>query len=142
MSTPDHVDSAVYATVQRCFCDTLELDPEEVEWDSRVFDELGAESIDLLDLAFRLETEFDIQIPRGGLEAQAKEVDGEPGEIDGRLTAAGAARLQELMPEVPPEEIPEGMKSSELATVFRVATFYNIVVALLEARESEAAQGA
>ena len=41
-------------------------------------------------------------------------------------------KLRELMPEVPADEIPEGMKTAELGTVFRVGTFYNIVVALLQ----------
>jgi hypothetical protein len=36
-----------------------------------------------------------------------------------------------MMPEVPPEEITEGMKSSEIGLTFRVGTFVNIVVALL-----------
>lgn len=131
---PNGVDTAVFNRVQHCFCETLELDPDEVSWDSKVLDDLGAESIDLLDVAFRLETAFDIQIPRGGLEAQAKDVDGEPGEVDGRLTVAGRDKLRELMPEVPADEIYEGMKTSELGTVFRVGTFYNIVLALTEQR--------
>lgn len=132
---PEHVDPAVYETVRRCFCEALELDPHEVLWDSRILADLDAESLDLLDVVFRLEQAFDIRIPRGGLEARAKEVDGQPGEIDGRLTAAGASRLRELMPEVPSGEIHEGMKSSELPTVFRVGTFYNLVVALVRARD-------
>jgi acyl carrier protein len=134
VAPPSDVDLVVYAGVQRCFCETLELDSDEVSWDSKVLDDLGAESIDLLDVAFRLETTFDIQIPRGGVEAQAKDVDGEPGEVDGRLTEVGAVRLRELMPEVPEAEIYEGMKTSEIAMVFRVGTFYNIVKALVEAK--------
>jgi len=129
---PVHVDSEMFATVRSCFCEALELDDDEVAWDSKILDDLGAESLDLIDVVFRLERSFDVQIPRGGLESQAQEVDGEPGEVDGRLTAVGAARLRELMPEVPAGEITEGMKSAELATVFRVGTFYNIVKALVE----------
>lgn len=129
---PEHVDPEMFATVRASFCEALELDDDEVAWDSKILDDLGAESLDLLDVVFRLERSFDIQIPRGGLEAQAEDVDGEPGEVDGRLTEAGAARLRELMPEVPAGEITAGMKSAELATVFRVGTFYNIVKALLD----------
>ena len=131
---PSGVDAAVFDKVQHCFCETLELEREEVLWDSKVLDDLGAESIDLLDVAFRLETAFDIQIPRGGLEAQAKDVEGEPGEVDGRITAAGRDKLRQLMPEVPADEIYEGMKTAELGLVFRVGTFYNIVTALTEQR--------
>ena len=131
---PDHVNAQVFSTVQRCFCETLELDPDEVSWDAKVLEDLGAESSDLLDVVFRLESAFDIQIPRGGLEARARDVDGDPGEIDGRLTAAGAQRLREVMPEVPAGEITEGMKTSEIPMIFRVGTFYHIVAALVEAK--------
>ena len=128
---PTSVDPDVFAKVRECFCETLELDTDEVEWGSRLLDDLGAESIDLLDVVFRLESAFEVQIPRGGVEAQAKDVDGEPGEIDGRLTIAGRDKLRELMPEVPEDEIFEGMKTSEVGRVFRVGTFVNIVTALL-----------
>lgn len=128
---PNDVDQATFEKVQRAFCDALELDPDEVAWEARVLDDLGAESLDLLDVVFRLERAFGIQIPRGGLESRAKEVDGEPGELDGRLTEAGARRMRELMPEVPAEEIHAGLKTSEIPRVFRVGTFYNIVVALV-----------
>lgn len=133
---PSNVDADIFASVQRAFMEALELDEDEVDWDSKILDDLGAESLDLLDVVFRLERAFDIQIPRGGLEAQAKEVDGEPGEIDGRLTEAGAARLRAMMPEVPANEIPAGLKSAELPRVFRVGTFHNIVATLLNEKNA------
>ena len=132
---PEHVDEQIYATVRVCFCEALELDEDEVLWDSRILEDLGAESLDLLDVVFRLERAFDIQIPRGGIEAGTKMTAEGPGEIDGRLTEAGRSQLIRMMPEVPPEEIPVGMKVSELATVFRVGTFYHMVVSLLDAKQ-------
>ena len=77
---------------------------------------------------FRLERAFDIKIPRGGVESQARaglETD-VVYEIDGVLTEAGLAKLAEAMPEVPPEDFRSGLKVSEIATLFRVATFYRI----------------
>jgi len=105
--------------------EALELDEDELQWDSTILEDLGAESLDLLDIVFRLEREFNIQIPRGQLTA-------DPGsEEDGRLTDAGCQRLREMMPEVPPDEIQPGLKTSEIPTLFRVATFYNLVDNLL-----------
>ena len=130
---PVDVDPVHWAKVQQAFCEALELDPEEVAWDSKVLDDLGAESLDLLDVAFRLERAFDIQIPRGGLEQQAEDVDGQPGELDGKLTEAGAARLREVMPEAA-DEISAGMKSADLPWTFRVATFYRLTKALVAAK--------
>lgn len=127
---PADLDAEVFATVRDCFCEALELDEDEVAYDSKVLDDLGAESLDLLDVVFRLERAFGIQIPRGGLEARARDVEGEPGEVDGKLTEAGAKALREVMPEVPAEEIQAGMRSDDLAGVFRVGTFYNLVQSL------------
>ena len=60
----DDADPTVFAKVQACFAEALGLDVEEVGFDRRVLADLGAESLDLLDIAFRLERAFDIRIPR------------------------------------------------------------------------------
>ena len=127
-------DTQIMDKVRACFADALGLDLEEVLPESRVIGDLGAESLDFLDIAFRLERAFDIRIPRGGVEAASKEglADGESYEVNGVLTEAALKRLAEHMPEVPPEEIKNGLKVSEVPTLFRVATFYNIVVKLQE----------
>lgn len=129
-SYPETMDPQRYQRVQACFIEALELDEDEIQWDSKILDDLGAESLDLLDIVFRLEREFDIQIPRGQLSAEAGPENG--GEENGRLTEAGCGRLRDMMPEVPQEEIQPGMKTSELPTLFRVATFYNLVTTLLD----------
>lgn len=122
---PNWIEADQYARVEACFMEALELDSDEIQWNSKILEDLGAESLDLLDIVFRLEREFDIQIPRGQLAAEAG------GEENGLLTESGCARLRELMPEVPADELQPGMKTSELPTVFRVATFYNLVSSLL-----------
>ena len=134
-SLPDYVDAIIFRKVQDCFCEALELDDFEVTWDAKIFDDLGAESLDLLDVVFRLERSFDIQIPRGGIEAEARITQDGPGEIDGRLTEAGVRRLQATMPEVPAAEFVVGMKVSELPSVFRVGSFYNLVISLLATKQ-------
>ena len=131
-------DAKIFAKVQKCFCDALELELDEVGYTAKVLDDLGAESLDLLDVVFRLERAFDVQIPRGGFEAKAKMVDGQPGEIDGKLTKVGAEALRLIMPEVPPEEIKEGMKTTELPRVFRVGTFYVLVWVLVAHKKAMA----
>jgi acyl carrier protein len=52
----------ILAAVRRILADALSLSPEEVVPEARIMDDLQAESIDLLDLRFRLEREFGIQI--------------------------------------------------------------------------------
>ena len=130
---PSHVDPEIYGKVASCFAEALGLDDDEVTYDAKVIDDLGAESLDLLDIAFRLERTFDIKIPRGGIEQAAQQAvdEDQPYEVDGVLTPRGLEALAEAMPEVPREEFREGLKVSEVGMLFRVATFYRLVVELL-----------
>ena len=63
---------AVYPKVKTIIADVLVLDEKEVTLSSRLIADLGAESIDFLDLVFQLEKEFSIKIPRGQLEKNAR----------------------------------------------------------------------
>ena len=132
MSLPPNVDPAVFERVQSCIAEALGLDADEVGYDARLIGDLGAESLDFLDIAFRLERAFDIRIPRGGVEAASREglAEGESYEVNGVLTATALERLSAYMPEVPPEEFRVGLKVSEVPTLFRVGTFYNVVARL------------
>lgn len=133
IATAESADPAILGKVQRCFADALGLDVAEVEFDKSVLGDLGAESLDLLDIAFRLERAFDIRIPRGGIEQSGREglADGESYEVGGVLTSAALERLAEAMPEVPRSEFRVGLKVSEVGTLLRVGTFYNISAGLL-----------
>lgn len=132
MSLPAGVDEAVFERVRECIAEALGLDTDEVEYDSRLIGDLGAESLDFLDIAFRLERAFDIRIPRGGVEAASREgmAEGESYEVNGILTRRALDGLAEYMPEVPKAEFRDGLKVSEVPTLFRVGTFYNVVARL------------
>ena len=57
----------VYGKVRGALVEALGVDEEEVTPGARLVGDLGAESIDFLDIVFRLEKAFDIKIPRGEL---------------------------------------------------------------------------
>jgi hypothetical protein len=107
-----------------------------LRYDSRLIGDLGAESLDFLDIAFRLERAFDIRIPRGGIEAASKEglAEGESYEVNGVLTPAALERLAAHMPEVPRDEFRPGLKVSEVSSLMRVGTFCNVVAGLRAAK--------
>jgi acyl carrier protein len=132
MSLPPDVDEATFERVRDCIAEALGLDPEEVQYESRLIGDLGAESLDFLDIAFRLERAFGIRIPRGGVEQASREglAEGESYEVNGVLTVTARERLAVHMPEVPAAEFREGLKVSEVPTLFRVGTFYNVVIGL------------
>jgi acyl carrier protein len=128
----DAADPQIWAKVRTAFAEALGLDEDEVELQHRIIEELDAESLDFLDIAFRLERAFDVKIPRGGIENAAKEgVEDGQYEVDGVLTDVALARLAEAMPELPAAELQPGLRTTEVPELFRVATFYNLVVRLL-----------
>jgi acyl carrier protein len=130
-------ENTILEKVKASVVDALGVDEEEVKPDSVLFDDLGAESLDLLDIVFRLEKEFGIKIPRGGIQANALSAEGENLKdedlvVDGVLTALGIKKLQQSMPEVDPARITDGFRADDIPTLFTVQTFVNIVKKLLE----------
>ena len=87
----------VYSKVQAALVDALGVDDDEVTPAATLVGDLGAESIDFLDIVFKLEKSFDIKIPREDLF---------PGDIltnpefvaDGKVTSLGIAELKSKLP--------------------------------------------
>ena len=137
MSYHTQLDAAVWSKVQDAFAAALGLEEDEIELDSKLIEDLGAESLDFLDIVYRLERAFDIKIPRGGIESSAQEEAGGTYEVDGILTDEGLSALKQLMPEVPPDEFVDGLRVTEVPELFRVATFYNLVCHLMAQASQE-----
>ena len=97
MSYHTQLDPAIWAKVQDAFAAALGLEEDEIELDSKLIEDLGAESLDFLDIVYRLERAFDIKIPRGGIESSAQEEAGGTYEVDGILTDEGLSALKQLM---------------------------------------------
>jgi len=87
----------VFSKVQTALVDALGVDDEEVTPQARLVGDLGAESIDFLDIVFRLEKAFDIKIPRGELFPEDILTNAEYVE-NGRLTSEGLQQLKARMP--------------------------------------------
>ncbi len=136
-------DQEILEKVRACIVEALGVDDDEVEPNAVLFEDLGAESLDLLDIVFRLEKTFGIQIPRGGVQADALAADGETLKeedlaVDGVLTPLGIEKLKEQMSEVDPDRIPEGFRLDDIATLFTVQTFANIAKKYLLEKEKAA----
>ncbi len=87
----------VYKKVQTALCDALGVDEEEVTPQATMVGDLGAESIDFLDIVFKLEKSFGIEIPRKELSPEDILTSAEYVQ-DGKVTAAGLAELKRRMP--------------------------------------------
>lgn len=86
----------VFSKVQLALVDALGVDEEEVTPEARLVGDLGAESIDFLDIVFRLEKAFDIKIPRGELFPEDILNNSEYVQ-NGRVTPEGMKLLKERM---------------------------------------------
>src|SRR5213595_3620715 len=88
----------IYAKVSATLVDALNVDEEEIKPTSTLQGDLGAESIDFLDIVFRLEREFGIRIPRGELFPESI-FQGDPEFVqDGKVTDKGLQELHQRMP--------------------------------------------
>ncbi len=87
----------VYEKVREALVDALGVDDEEVIADATLVGDLGAESIDFLDIVFRLEKTFEIEIPRAELFPEDILTNAEYVE-DGKVTSTGVAELKKRMP--------------------------------------------
>jgi len=91
------VKPEVFSKVQEALVDALGVDDDEVTEEATMVGDLGADSIDFLDIVFKLEKAFEITIPRDELFpddilTNAEYIDG------GKVTDAGLAKLKERMP--------------------------------------------
>jgi acyl carrier protein len=118
-----------FEKIQEIIAEALYCDKEQVTRDANLMADLGAESIDFLDIVFRLEKAFGIKLPKGDIEARARGdlADGEF-EVQGTLQEKGLARLKTIMPEVDPSRIKNGLKVKDIPTLFSVATFERMVL--------------
>ena len=88
----------IYTKVSGTLVEALNVDEDEVTPQATLQGDLGAESIDFLDIVFRLEREFGIKIPRGELFPESI-FQGDPDMVqDGKLTSKGLAELKTRMP--------------------------------------------
>lgn len=87
----------IFAKIRVALVDALGVEEEDVTPEATLVGDLGAESIDFLDIVFRLEKAFDIKIPRGELFPEDVLTDSRYVQ-DGRVTEEGLAELRKRMP--------------------------------------------
>ena len=87
----------IFEKVQEALVDALGVDDDEVTQEATLVGDLGAKSIDFLDIVFKLEKAFDIQIPREELSPEDILTDSNFVQ-DGIVTSEGIAELKNRMP--------------------------------------------
>jgi acyl carrier protein len=109
----------IYQKVQAALVDALGVDEEEVTPEATLVGDLGAESIDFLDIVFRLEKAFDIKIPQNELVPQDILTNAQYVK-DGRLTPEGLEALKQRIPFVDLSKFAENPVVQDFANVMTV----------------------
>ena len=116
----------IYKKVQGVLVDALGVDEEEVTPNAVIKDDLGAESIDFLDISFRLEKAFNIKIPSG--EMMPENLASDPTLVqNGKLTDAGLAELKKRMPHSDFTEFEKDPQVDNMSKLFTVDAIVNYV---------------
>ncbi len=117
----------IFAEVQEVLVDALGLDDDEVTAGATLMGDLGAESIDFLDIVFRLEKSFEIKIPREEL-FPAENILSNPEFVSGgKLTEVGMAELKEKMPHTDFSSFESDPDVNKMADLFTVDSIVNFV---------------
>ncbi|HVP09945.1 MAG TPA: acyl carrier protein [Phycisphaerae bacterium] len=118
--------------VKEVLVDALGVDDEEITEDATLTGDLGAESIDFLDIVFRLEKTFSIKIPRG--ELFPDDILNNPEYVEGgKMTPKGIETIKKAMPHADFAEFQKDPDVSKMPNLFTVRMIVNYVVTKMAA---------
>ncbi|MDP1799080.1 MAG: acyl carrier protein [Planctomycetaceae bacterium] len=117
----------IFSKVQSTLIDALGVDDEDVTESARLSADLGAESIDFLDIVFRLEKNFGTKIPRGELFPENFAAAGTSYVSNGTVTAEGLKELKIRMPHADIDGFAKNPKVENLQELFTVGMIVNFL---------------
>lgn len=110
----------IFEKIKTALVDALGVDDDEVKPEATLVGDLGAESIDFLDIVFRLEKSFDIKIPRGELFPEDVLTNSQYVK-DGKVTPEGVAELRKRMPFADLDDFAKNPVVQDFANLLTVA---------------------
>ena len=121
------IPEEIFEQVRESLVDALGLDDDDITPDATLMGDLGAESIDFLDIVFRLEKAFDIKVPREEL-FPAEAVLNHPEFVSGgKVTEKGLAELRDKMPHTDLSEFEADPDVNKIADLFTVQAIVNFI---------------
>ena len=123
----------IFEQVQEVLVDALGIDDDEVVADATLMGDLGAESIDFLDIVFRLEKAFGIKIPREELFPAESLMNNSEYVHNGKLTEKGLAELREKMPHTDLTSFESDPDINKMGDLFTVNAIINYIEGKLNA---------
>lgn len=116
----------IFEKVKDVLENALGADPEDVTADATLIGDLGAESIDFLDISFKLEQEFSIKIDQGELFPENLMSDATLVE-EGKLTDKAMVILREKMPHMDFAKLEGDRRVDQLSEVFTVSSLVDFI---------------
>ena len=119
----------VFEGVKNALIEALAVEDDEVTPEATLVGDLGAESIDLLDIVYRLEKAFDIKIERGELVPDdiVNDQEGKYVDKDGRLTDLGLSEIKKRIPHADLSSFEKNPMVANLTSVLTVQDMCYIV---------------
>lgn len=117
----------IFSKVQEVLVDALGVDDDEVTGEATLMGDLGAESIDFLDIVFRLEKAFGIKVPREELFPAESMMNNADFVSGGKLTAKGLEELKKNMPHTDMTQFEKNPDINKLGDLFTVNSIVNFV---------------
>ena len=117
--------------------EALGLDADEATGDATLLDDLGAESIDLLDILFRIERGVGVKIQASQLHQyiQGGIPDEQFGDENEIITAAGLAQLKRVMPQIDTDALAGNLQATKVMGLFTVDNLIDLVLSHLEVNQ-------
>ncbi len=120
-------EEQLFEQVREVLVDALGVDDDEVKGEATLMGDLGAESIDFLDIVFRLEKAFGIKIPREELFPAETLLNNPELVSNGKLTEKGLTELREKMPHTDLSGFEGDPDINKLGDLFTVNSIVNYV---------------
>jgi acyl carrier protein len=132
---PMKTDEDLLEALKPLLVEVLGVAPERIRRESVLVADLGAESIDLLDLSFRIEERFRVRIEANELEREARQrMPGVGYEQDGLLTEEALAEIRRAAPELDPARLVKGLRKVDLPALLTVEFFVKLISRKLAAK--------
>jgi len=119
----------IFEKVSQVIRESCDIEFSEIKLSHTLFDELAIDSIDLVDILFELETEYDISLKISDIGKQAKLLLGPDVEyeVDGVITKEGLEVLKSYMTEIPSENFKQGLSVYDLIKLFTVESLCKLI---------------
>jgi acyl carrier protein len=121
-------ESDILEQLKPLLVEVLGVRPDEIFSHCELVGDLGAESIDLLDLTFRIEESFKVRIEANELEREAiRQMPGGVYERDGYLTDEALAEIRRAAPELDQKKLVAGLRKADIPALLTVGFFVSLI---------------